>query len=63
MMFEKEWKDINVKGIGEHTPWHFTCESGSIEVVKYLIEHGSDKDINAKDKDEKTPLHIACEKN
>jgi ankyrin repeat protein len=40
------------------TPLHAAAESGSPEVVEFLLEHGAD--LNARDKYGDTPLHYAA---
>lgn len=40
------------------SPLHYAANSGSYEVIKFLVEKGAD--INRKDSDGNTPLHLAC---
>ena len=48
-IIEKEGKNINSIDTVAPIPLHIACSNGSIEVVQYFYEHGSDKDINLKD--------------
>jgi ankyrin repeat protein len=46
-------KNVNLK-----TPLHEACLIGDLDVVKFLVAHGSD--VNARDSKKDTPLHIAA---
>lgn len=42
-----------------NTMLHITCKYGHVDIVRYLVERGSD--INALNAYDDTPLHFACE--
>ena len=41
------------------TPLHVPCESGELEIVKFLLDNYID--VNVTDDSGQTPLHLACE--
>ncbi|MGL5029764.1 MAG: ankyrin repeat domain-containing protein [Wolbachia pipientis] len=52
-------RTVNVKDNHGQTPLHIAARSGSLNIVKYLINKSAD--INAKDKYDNTPLHLAAD--
>jgi len=51
--------DINCKGEGGWTPFHFACMSGNMELVRFFLRNETDIDIETKYKF--TALHIAAQ--
>jgi ankyrin repeat protein len=52
---------LGVKDPQDKTLVHFAAQSGSLEIMQYLVNEKS-LDVNATDKDGITPLHIASQK-
>lgn len=50
--------NVNARGLDNFTPLHCAVSEGSLEIVKYLLAHGSN--IEAQTTSLRTPLHIAC---
>ena len=48
---------FDVKKDAGSTPLHFASFNGDVEVVRFLVEHGTD--ATAQDKNGSTPLHFA----
>ncbi|MFA9453306.1 MAG: ankyrin repeat domain-containing protein [Candidatus Aminicenantaceae bacterium] len=48
---------LEIKNENEKTPMHFAAESGSVELIGYLLDKGAD--VNAKNVADETPLHYA----
>ena len=40
-LIEEENVDVNITGYGGWTPFHYACEKGNLELVKYLYAHGA----------------------
>jgi serine/threonine-protein phosphatase 6 regulatory ankyrin repeat subunit B len=54
--------DVNVQVTGEDntTPLHSACVSGSVEMVRLLLESGADGNVSTST-DKRTPLHWATQ--
>jgi ankyrin repeat protein len=50
--------DVNAKDYIGHTPLHWACRWGHVQVFQALLDHGAD--IEAMTNSGKTPLHWAC---
>jgi ankyrin repeat protein len=50
--------DVNVKYHDGHTPLHWACLWGHVQVLKELLDHGAD--IEAPDNNGRMPLHWVC---
>eukprot|EP01134_Creolimax_fragrantissima_P007166 CFRG7166T1 len=55
-------KGINVASVNEHgnTALHTAAANGSIEIVKFLLEHCTVENINMGNESKNTPLHWAA---
>ena len=51
---------MNCKNKDEWTLLHFAAYNGELEIVKYLIQHGSE--VDAKNSDGLTPVYYTSEK-
>jgi ankyrin repeat protein len=51
---------ISYKNVNQKTALHEACLIGDLDVVKFLVTHGSESEVNARDSKRDTPLHIAA---
>lgn len=56
---DKLVRTVNIEDNYGKTPLHIAARSGSLNIVKYLVNKSAD--INAKDKYDNTPLHLAAD--
>ncbi len=61
LLVEERQADINKKYDANMTLLHFASRQGHLEIVKYLLERGSD--VEAQDTFGQTPLHLAAKWN
>ena len=52
--------DLNIKNNTGKTPLSLACQTGQIETVRVLLQHGARV---SHDRNGNTPIHIAAEKN
>ena len=50
---------LDMKKDAGSTPLHFASGNGHVQVVQFLVEHGTD--ATARDKNGSTPLHLASQ--
>ena len=60
-MIEQAGADVNTKTKYAYTPLILACKNGSIDLCKYLIEHGADVKMETEFYDGTTLLIAACE--